>query len=270
MPLTNRNLMDLSKFAMKAKKHIGLVRATEMLHDQQYACNVLVQAALSNDNELINLTKKISIEFDIGIHLINSSESYINSLRVNSASVDHVHASKYFLIKLIDHLYGIKIDGTSYRQAVNELLKNVDIKNRTFCINLARAFYKYWRGETKSSDEIDGEQNLKVKKVEFLKLWKGIDNLFFSDAENWTLILYASSMREIGVPEKDIKTRQKIAKVIAVELRNHVNKYEQNYRNAINNIHHLFSSKEMKAFFLIVSREYYTFWIGNIPKAIMN
>lgn len=268
MQLTNKNLMELSKFAIKAKKHIGLVKAAEMFHDQEYASNILVQSALSDNNDLITLTKKISNEFNIGINLIKSIETYINSLKANYSTDEHIHASKYFLIKLTHELYGINIDGVSYRQAVNRLLKNVDIRDRTFCINLARAFYNYWKGENRSFTEINSEQSLKLstQKVEFLRLWNEMDNEFFSDSENWTLTLYVEAMREIGVSEKDIKTRQKIAKVIAVELRNHVNKLEENYRNAINNIQHLFSNQDMKEFFLIVSREYYSFWVGNIPK----
>ena len=68
-------------------------------------------------------------------------------------------------------------------------------------------------------------------------------------------------MRQIGVLEKDIEISQKVAKVICIELRNNLNS-EENYRDAINRIQPLFASKEMKEFFLIVSREFYHFWAG--------
>ena len=75
-------------------------------------------------------------------------------------------------------------------------------------------------------------------------------------------------MRQIGVSENDINIRHKIAKVITVELRNDLSKFVENYRIAINNIQDLFSSQEMREFFLIVSREYYNFWVGNTPQNI--
>lgn len=58
MTLTNNNLMILSKFAMIAKKHIGLVKAVEMFNDRQYAYDILIKATLSDCNDLIDLTKK--------------------------------------------------------------------------------------------------------------------------------------------------------------------------------------------------------------------
>lgn len=58
MTLTNQNLIMLSKFASKAKKHIGLVKAVEMFNDEQYASDVLSQAMLSENPELVDLTKK--------------------------------------------------------------------------------------------------------------------------------------------------------------------------------------------------------------------
>lgn len=268
MSLTNKNLIELSKFANKAKKHIGLIKAVEMFHDQQYACDILVKATLSDNDDLIDLTKKISSELNIAVNLISSIEFYINSLKANNASNDYIHDSKYFLIKLTHHLYAIEISGASYRQAVDKLIKNLDMRDQTFCIKLAREYYQFWRSANKSITETSTEQALKlsVQKVEFIKLWDGIQNEFFSDVENWALSHYTESMKQIGVSENDVDIRQKIAKVITIELRNNLSKFEENYRIAIDNIQHLFLSREMKEFFLIVSREYYNFWVGNTPK----
>lgn len=270
MTLTNQNLIVLSKFAMKAKKHIGLVKAMEMLNDEQYACDILAQATLSNNQELVDLTKKISNELDIGVNLISAIESYIHNLKEKNSTDDFVHDSKYFLIKLTHHLYGLEIDGVSYRQAVEKLLSNVDIRERTFCINLAREFYRCWRAANRSVSEINNEHTsrLEAQKEVFIKLWDGIDQEFLSDAENWHLTLYAESMRQLGVSEKDINISQRIAKVITLELRNDRSNPDDTYRDAINRTQALFVRPDLKAFFLIVSREFYHFWVGNIPKII--
>lgn len=263
MTLTNQNLMVLSKFAMKAKKHIGLVKAIDMCTNQQYANGILIKATLCDNEELINLTKTISSELNVGVTVISAVESYIYRLKAKGSDSEFIRNSKYYLIKLAQNLYGIKVDGSSYRLAVETLLSNIEIEDRSFFINLARDFYPLWINENKLLDKTNHEEaaRLSLQKEAFLKLWNSIEQEFFSDEENWPLNLYATSMRQIGVLEKDIEISQKVAKVICIELRNNLNS-EENYRNAINRIQQLFTSKEMKEFFLIVSREFYHFWAG--------
>lgn len=261
MALTNQNVVAISKFAMKAKKHIGLVKLADMSNDRQYACHTLIKAVLTDDNELIKLSKAISDQFDIGIDLINSVESYISNLLAKDAHPDFIRESKSYLIKLAIHLYEIKIDGATYRQAVEELLSLVDIKERTFCINLAREFYPFWRNANKHADEhvIHADS----PKETFIKLWHSIDHGFFSDSENKPLNQYMQSMKDIGISENDIYIRQKIAKVISLEIRNQDQSLQGVYRNAINSVQGFFSYQDMRGFFLVVSREFHSFWIGN-------
>ena len=264
MTLTNQNLIVLSKFALKAKKHIALVKAMEMFTNQEYASQVLTKATLSDDQELINLTKKISDELHIGVHLISAIESYINSLKAKSATSECVRESKYFLAKLAQNLCGIQADGASYRRAVEALMLTIETEDKAFCINLAREFYPFWINESGFVDEINHEHVTKVniRKEEFIDLWNSIDQEFFSDTENWTLTLYAESMRKLDVSERNINISQKIAKVITIELRNDHSNPEETYRDAINRTQHLFIRQDLIEFFLIVSREFYHFWIG--------
>ncbi len=270
MILTNQTIAALSQFAIKARKDIGVVKAANMVNDPKYACNLLIQATLSENDELVTLTKKISSELNIGMVLINAIETYINDLKVQGASADIVHESKYFLIKLAQHVYGIRVDGASYRQAVNALLLNIEHDEKTFCVNLARNFYRCWRAEDSAAIKVDNEQTSKFgsQKEELIKLWHGIDEEFLYAWEDWPLNLYMNSMRQIGVAENDIETRQKLAKVIIIELRKNHNSDEQDYRTAIYRIQPLFSSQEMQDFFLIVSREFYSFLVE--PQAILN
>lgn len=268
MTLSNRNLMSLSQFALKAKQHIGLVKAVEMFNDPHYACNILIKATLSDSAELITLSKKITNEFNFDTNLVNSIEAYIHSLTSKGADDEFIHSSKYFLVKLSHYLFGISVDGASYREAVKSLLLNLDSSEKAFCINLAREFYWFWKNAHRSIDDVNYEKSLKLnsQKQEFLKLWDKIDAHQFSDVENWPLTLYTEYMRKTGVPEIDINAKQKIAKVITVELRHSINEPEKDYRSAINHIQHLFTNQETTDYFLIVSREYFHFWVGNLPK----
>lgn len=273
MNLSNENLIELSKFAIKAKKHIGLVKVKEMFTNQQYASDILVKATLSDNQEFAELTKKLSSKLNINVNVISSIETYINTLKAKGASNDSVWNWKYILVKLAQNLYGIQTDGESYRQTVEALILNVEIEERDFCINLVREFYPIWINENRSADEFNNEHanNMGMLKNEpmnkaLLDLWNSIGLEFFSNTESWSLNRYEESMRQMGVVEKVIDIRQRIAKIITMELRNDNNNEKESYRNAIKRTQHLFSRQDVKEFFLIVSREFYYFWAGH-PEA---
>ena len=265
MVLNNQNLMVMSKFALIARKHIGLVKVAEMYSNEEYACNILVKATLSENQELINFTKLISQELNVGITLINTIESYIDKIKSKNFNEKFIRASNFFLPKLTEQLYGIEIKGASYRDAVEKFLINVEAKDRTFCVNLAREFYLTWRSANKPTSQIDKEQSIKLmaKKEAFIKLWENIDLEILTDEENLALLLYTESMTAKGLIEKDIIISQKIAKVILLELRVDYSTTDHSFRNAIDKTLELFERLDLKTFFLIVSREFYHFWVVN-------
>lgn len=259
MTLTNHTIATLSKFAIKARKDIGVVKAFNMINDPKYACDLLIQATLSENDELVTLTKEISNQLNIGTVLINAIETYINDIKIQGVSDNIVHESKHFLTQLAQYIYGIDVDGGSYRQAVKAMILDTENDKKTLCINLARNFYRYWSA---SSSSVIHEQtsNLNIQKEEFIKLWQGIDDEFLYALEDWLLNSYIESMQKIGISESHIDIRQKIAKVIIIELRKVDTNNEEDYRNTINRVQTLFSSPDMQDFFLIVSREFYHFW----------
>ena len=257
--------MLLTKFALKAKNHIGGVKVADMFNNELYAFDILTQATLTGDLELVDLSKKISHEFEIGINLITAMESYILNISEINGDEEFLHESKYLLTKLVNHLYYVKVNGAAYRYAVEKLLLNVDINERTFSINLARKFYRFWRFANRSVAESDNAFTLKpiAQREVFIKLWENIDTEFFSDTENWPLSLYEESIREKGLSEKDIIISVRIAKVITLEIRNDQIITDDAYRDAIDRVQQLFESEQLKKLLLIVSREYYQFWLGD-------
>jgi hypothetical protein len=268
MTLNNQNLIALSKFAMKAKRHIGLVMTQEMTHDRQYASSILIKATLSDDHELVDMTRKISVELDVGVEVIAAIESYLNSLVAKGVSNKCIVDSKHFLGKLALSLPDTHADGASYRQTVEALIKELDVEERRFCISLAREFYVFWIRENSLADEFYNVQvfESETQKEELMALWNNIEQEFFSDTESLPLNMYINSMRKIGVSERDVNIRRKIAKVLIVALRNKLGSAEETYRDAINKTQHLFLWQDQKEFFLIVSREFHHFWLGNIQK----
>ena len=270
MTLNNQRLILLTKFALKAKNHIGAVKVAEMFNNELYAFNILAQANLTDDLELADLSEKISYEFEIGFNLINAMKAYIHNIKEFNGDDEFFHKSKYLLNKLANHLYGIKISGSSYRQAVEELILNVEVGDRTFSINLARKFYRVWRASNKSVAESNNDEAFALidQKKTFIKLWDNTDNEFFSNLEICVLSYYAESMLDKGYSEKDILLSSRIAKVITIELRNEQINSSDIYRYAIERTQMLFEREELKRLFLIVSREFYHFWLGNVPQKI--
>ena len=259
MPLSNKNLMEISHFAMTAKKHIGNVKASDMLSDSDYACDVLIKASLSDDYDLVQLSKKIGNDFHFS--LMQAIEDYIISLRVKRCDDEYIHTSKYFLGKLSHHLHHIKPNSKSYRDCVECFLNEVEAKEKDFCTHLARTFYHFWVAANKTTVTSGSVNNvgLSTQHYSLEALWNHLDEELMSDAENWSLEMYEQAMKKLNVPDIDIDVRKKIAKVILVELRKEVEASAISYRAAVSRIHNLFINQEMKEFFLIVSRELYQF-----------
>ena len=80
MSLSNENIVLLSKFALKAKIHIGLVKIKAMFTNPRYASNILIKAGLSDNQELVDLTKMVSHELNVNLIEIAAIEAYIQYL----------------------------------------------------------------------------------------------------------------------------------------------------------------------------------------------
>ena len=263
MTLNNQSLMLLSKFALKAKKHIGHVKVMQMMNNEQYAYQTLTQAALTNDKALVDLTKRICHELHVGMDVVEAIDMYIDSIKAIHQDEDYLHDVKYFLIKLSEHLYGVTINGKTYRQAVDKVLLNVDDKERANTITLARKFYGFWKIKNGSFSKKFNPHNEKMiaQKEGFIKLWASIDQTFLSNVESWPLNLYTESLRQRGLMEQEITICQKLAKAILIELRHEQTSDENAYRNIIDRIQLLFERDDLKELFLTVSREFYQFWM---------
>ena len=265
--LNNETLVLLSQFATKAKKHIGMVELNKMFSSQHYANNILIKARLSNDKELAILTKIVNQELNLNSIEISSIEAFISSLQADAASIDHIESCKYYLIILSDYLYSIHADGKSYRQAVDSMILHTDIDERPLCLHIARAFYPFWINEHKLASEMrsqaifkaDTAENESAQNVTSV-LWHTIDDEFFSSAESEPIDLYTASLQEQGIAKEQINTKQKLAKIIIKQYR-----YEEpdlrSYRKVVDKTQPLFSRQDLQEFFLVVSREFYSFWI---------
>lgn len=268
LALNYHNLMLLTQFALKAKPLIGVVKVSEMLNDELYTLDILIKATVTGELELVDLSRKISHECRIGCNLINAIASYIYNINAINSNVDFVLKSKSLLARFANHLYDIKINGASYRSAVEGFLLNVENEDKTFSINMARKFYRYWKAANRLLDESNQKDlNPVAQKKSFNQLWETIDTQFFTHLEICQLTQYTDSLVHKGLSEKDIVLSSKIAKIIMIELRNE-KVSEDTYREAIDRTQIIFKNKELEKLFLIVSREFNYSWAGYTPKIL--
>ena len=255
----------LSKFATKAKKHIGMVELNKMFSSPRYANNIFIKARLSEDKELAILTKIVNQELNLNAIEISSIEAYLDSLNPDT-SLEHLESSKYFLIILADYLYAIPANGKAYRQAVDSMIQHADVEERHLCLQLARAFYPFWLKEHQLVAEIQSKtlskpihnENEALKKITS-EQWNTIDTELFSSVETVPIDLYVTSLHFKGTSSEQIHTKQKLAKLIIKELRNEQND-TQSYRKVIEKTQHIFSRQDLQQFFLQMSRDFYSFW----------
>lgn len=269
MSLSNESLILLSKFAVKAKKHIGLVKVKDMFTNKHYANNILIKASLSDDQELATLTKMVSQQLNLNVIEMNAIEAYITSLSVSSVSTEYIWSSKYYLIILANYLYQTPVNGASYRHAVNAMIAHADVEEQDLCTDIARNFYPFWLNEhqlvAEASHSVmptaNDSNNEPAKKVS-LDLWNTIDLELFSHEEVEPLNLYVESLKQAGRLDDHINIRQKFIKLLLKELRGDYSG-KQAYRNAVRKVENLFARNDLKEFFLTISREFYAFWAEN-------
>ena len=269
LALSYHNLSLLNQFALKAKPIIGVVKVSEMFSNEHYTLDILIKTAITGELELVDLSRKIAHESRTGFNLINAIASYIYNINTINNNAEFIQKTKSLLTRFAKHLYGIKIKGAYYRLAVEEFLLNVKSEDKTFSINMARKFYRYWKAANKIANESDQKNiHLMAQKKALTHLWYSIDDEFFSHLESCQLTQYSDSLLAKGLPEKDIVQSVKIAKLIMTELRNEqLNSYES-YRDVIDRTQVFFKGEEFEKLFLIVSREFHDSWIGNNGKII--
>ncbi len=82
--------MLVSNYALRVKMHLGAINLSEMLNNESYAFDIFVQATMTDDLELKDLTKNLSEEFRISPVLIQGIDSYIQNIQeISSGNQDY-------------------------------------------------------------------------------------------------------------------------------------------------------------------------------------
>lgn len=255
-------MVALGILTRSAKKNIGSFKASDILNNHQQAYDLLTQAVLSGDEDLISLTSELNRTLQIAPNLINALTAYIKHLKRYSINSEYIQRSQEALGYMTEHLYDTKLSDATYRQAADKLLSIAcNASDTTFYLNLIRSFYPFWYDAHSFLLDVNAksvDQNNRDKQA-LIDLWDNLDKTFVTTLEESLLARYAKAIKAIDIPDEQIELRTKIAKLILIKQRS-CESTPKGYRENINAIRESLSNDDLLTYFLSVSREFYTFW----------
>jgi len=259
--LSNQAIATLSRLTRQVKDLLGAIKVSDLVNNHRVAFDFFVQTVLSEKDEVVSLTREVNIEMNIEKHLIDALDAYFMQIKTQDKNNKIIQKNQFFLSKLAHHLYGVKVDGLGYRQAVNQLLLDVNNHEKKFCVDMARSFYPYLLNANRMLTEATEVQNFEdiTQKESFIDLWNGLDEMPLSPLANQQLRRYTEAMQNMGLRSKEVEVRKKIAKVILLESLKH-HQTAEGYRTNADAIQTRFTSVRLRDYVAAVTREFYRFW----------
>jgi hypothetical protein len=203
-------------------------------------------------------------------------EAYLKLMQGRGADAENLARRRALLEKLLPALAGEPAEGWLYREAVDESLVQVSRSDWPFFLLLTREYFQFWTDDFKAiaaslhdSGSFEVEPPAQAQTDEsFKQLWKRLDTEKFSLVEVWPLNAYLAALREEGSDQSVVETREKLIKLLLVQLRDAKECDGTNYRNAVDAMLPLFVMKETRHLFIAVVRQFFHFWIGAPNAAI--
>jgi hypothetical protein len=259
--LSNQAIATLSRLTRQVKDLLGVIKVSDLVNNHRVAFDFFVQTVLSEKDEVVSLTRQVNNEMNIEKHLIDALDAYFMQIKTQDKNNKIIQKNQFFLSKLAHHLYGVKVDGLGYRQAVNQLLLDVNNHEKKFCVDMARSFYPYLLNANRMLTEATEVQHFEdiTQKESFIDLWNGLDEMPLSPLANQQLRRYTEAMQNVGLRSKEVEVRKKIAKVILLESLKH-HQTAEGYRTNAEAIQTRFTSVRLRDYVAAVTREFYRFW----------
>jgi len=259
--LSNQAIATLSRLTRQVKDQLGVIKVSDLVNNHRVAFDFFVQTVLFEKDEVVSLTRQVNNEMNIEKHLIDALDAYFMQIKMQDKNNEIIQRNQFFLSKLANHLYGVKVDGLCYRQAVNQLLLDVNNHEKKFCVDLARSFYPYLLNANRMLMEATEVQNFEdiTQKESFIEIWNGLDEMPLSPLANQQLRRYTEAMQNMGLRSKEVEVRKKIAKVILLESLKH-HQTAEGYRKNSDAIQTRFTSIRLRDYVAAVTREFYHFW----------
>jgi len=258
--LSNHAIVALGILTRKAKSIIGDIKVADVLNHHEQAYTLLAQSVIYGDEDLSNLALELNKSLQIAPNLINALLAYIEHIKNNDMGDGALAKHQQSLSAFAQHLYQAEFHQKVYRVAADTFLTNANKGDHNFDLNLIRSFYPFWENThsvllknlNKPSGNLDEKEAIMI-------LWESLDNAFLTTIEESLLAAYTQAIQSINIPKDQIVLRIKIAKLILIKQRAFKNT-ANGYRHNIDAIQNDLSTKSLLAYFLSVSREFYSIW----------
>jgi hypothetical protein len=208
--------------------------------------------------------------------MVNSREhvalsAYLNLLERKGFTKTELRQREVIILKLIPWIESIHCDGNAFRDAVDQLFKNLDKSLWFSYLPVIREFFSFWIDDIKAivamnQDNAFGANLIKWRpgETELKDLWGSLDKHTLTKLEMQPLEEYEKVLRGNGVEDFVISACKKLAKLLLILLRNAPHKQPVAYRHALDANLTLFSSNEAYKVTLKVGREFYYFWKNGV------
>lgn len=197
-------------------------------------------------------------------------EAYLKLMQGKGADNANLARRSALLETLFPLLSGNSAENWLYRDAVDESLAGVDRNDWPFYLVLTREYFHFWMGDFKAIAALHAGGGFEVAPPEpahiddkLKEVWKRLDTEKFSMTEKWPLKAYIAALRDEGAEKAVVETRQKLVKLLMVQLREAETKSGKVYRSVVESMLPLFVMQETRYLFLAVVREFFYFWMGD-------
>lgn len=199
--------------------------------------------------------------------------AYLKLLRSKGVDDPNILLRESILNDLSLLLVGKVLDGTGYRQVIEQFVEKKPADEWPIILSTAREYFHFWIEDIKSIVEMNRRQafdkedaSWKPEQITLNELTEKLKTEKFDSSEMWPLKAYKQALKSAGAGQALVDARIKIVKIALIRLRRSPQKNHQTYRTVVDSTLPLFRIKKSRQLFLEVVREFYHFWCGN-PEA---
>jgi hypothetical protein len=263
----DNTLITVSRFAKSARPYLGNISLVNLVESKEYATNAVLRAFQTEKVFMAELAEQLIALLALNEPLISSIRRYVAFLKLLEKQTQ---VERYWphLLNLVSFLDDCMPTNEAYRTQINAFTDQLVDDDKVVCLEMVREFYPFWYQPYNVSDD-ENVQILKkpllddgVDKNPLVAIWNEIDHQRLTKHENELLDRYISGLKQLKYMKEPIEIRTKITKFLLVQLREFNGKSGEIYREAVDLVHSVVTSEDLKVFMLEVCREFYPFWMS--------
>jgi hypothetical protein len=262
----DNTLITISRFAKSARPYLGNISLVDMVESKSYATDAVLRAFQTEKVFMVELAEQLIVVLALNEPLISSIRRYVAFLKLIQKQAQ---IERYWphLLNLVSFLDGCMPTSEAYRIQVNAFADHLNEDDKAVCLVMVREFFPFWYQPYRVSDD-ESVELLKrplldegVDKNPLIVIWNQIDLQRLTEHERELLDHYLVGLKQLKYRKEAVEIRTKIAKFILVQLRDFNGNSGEIYREAVDLVHSVVTSEDLKVFMLEVCREFYPFWM---------